>query len=197
MRRSEITQLLNDFKEAYQRLSALTLNAASEEADFEREKATFDSLFARISESRALLDDEQREYVQRVSSLPFRHRVRVAFNRSRTRSLSRSRETSISEVNVNSSSNSLPSDSSNSLPSESSFTSSSSRAIMDPSAEQSVNKGTKEGVKDISGGNPTKRKSLLQLQLDAEEEFEKLEREERRRKKGKKEGRNWEVFAYM
>ena len=56
MRRSEVNQLFNDFKEAFKRLSALTVNSACEEPEFEREKAAFDSLSAKVRESRGLFD---------------------------------------------------------------------------------------------------------------------------------------------
>ena len=177
MLRSEITKLFNDFRETYQRLSSLTVDAAAEEADFEREKAAFDSLFARINECRALLDEEQRVYVQRVSSSPFRHRVRVALNRSRTRSLSRSQDTSVSEIQVNTSQ-----ESSNSLPSEASFASSSSRTAMD-STEKVI-----DGDKDVSNKNQVGQEGLLLLQFEAEDarlEFEEDQRtiEKKRRER--------------
>ena len=95
MRRSEVIELLQKFKDAHARLSSLFQGENVEEAEFQEARDDFWQLIQQVEDCRSLLDKEQTEYVARLSSLAFKHRIKV-----RSRSLSQSRSRSPSSASL-------------------------------------------------------------------------------------------------
>ena len=158
MRRSELNQVFNDFKSAHTQLSSLLLGRVSDEAEFEKTKSTFDELLKQVTENLDLFHDEQKEFIRGSSSLAFRHRVRVA--RQRSQSFSHSRDNS-----------------SASLPSESSFNSTSSQQTMNPAGKETGADG--DGAKKVSDGDSAQRTRMLQLRFESEDAWDALADEQR------------------
>ena len=165
MRRSELIQVFNDFKSVRANLSSLQFD---DEADFEREKAKFQSLLCQLRDHLDLLDEDQKEVVISSSSLAFRHRLKLT--RVRARSLSESRISTLSQSEI-----------SVSHSTDSSFSSSSS-LLRNMDSDATKNTDENVGGKDVivSGAkDATQRKSLLQLQFQMEDVMDSFEDERR------------------